>query len=304
MTFFAILAAILLEYLHPLDPQRLPKLTRPLQYLGEQFNAGAYKHGIVAWLVAVIPVLIATSAIYFMLASISLWLAWLWNIAVLYLSIRFKTSTIAAVSINRALTENGLSRAQAIFLKWRGIPNAPKDADGLLRVSIESLFIDSLRHLCAVIFWFAILAPLGPIGAVLYRLTHIIADEWQPIIFGKFAYSAQRMVYFLDWLPTRITALSFAIAGNFEDAVYCWRSQATDWGEPNEGILLSSAAGALGVKLGMPIKFVEGEAWRPEVGLGDEVDSNYLRSAISLIWRVLTIWLLILLLIALAKQAG
>ena len=61
-------------------------------------------------------------------------------------------------------------------------------------------------------------------------------------LFGRFAYRAQET---LDWLPTRLTALSFAIMGDFEDAVYCWRAQAQAWGHYAYGILLASAAGAL-----------------------------------------------------------
>lgn len=304
MTFFAILAALLLEHFRPLARPWSAKLTRPLQYLAHHFNAGTTQHGIIAWSVAILPPVIIVSLIYFTLASISLWLAWFWNIAVLYLSIRFKTCTLAAASVNRALAENDVPRAQGLYAQWRGNDNVPATTDALLRSGMESLFSDALRHLFGVIFWFVLLAPLGPVGAVLYRLTNIIAEQWHIATLGEFAHFAQRMLHILDWLPTRITALSFAIAGNFEDALYCWRSQAADWADHNQGVLLASAAGALGIKLGMPLKLVQGETWRPELGLGDEVDSSYINSAISLNWRALTIWLLLLLLIALAKQAG
>lgn len=303
MTFFAILVAILLEHFRPLTHLWATRLTRPLQYLAHQFNAGASQHGVIAWSVAILPPLIATSIIYFSLAAISLWLAWLWNIAVLYLSIRFKTCTLAAESINRALAGNNLAHAQDLFTAWRAT-HAPVTANDLLRASMEGLFDDAQRHLFGVIFWFVLLAPLGPVGPVLYRLTGIIAEQWKIPALGEFAHFSQRMIHILDWLPTRITALSFAIAGDFEDAVYCWRSQAADWADHNQGILLASAAGALGVKLGMPLQTLQGSIWRPELGLGDDADSSDLNSASSLIWRALTIWLLLLLLMALAKQAG
>ena len=304
MTFFAILAALILEYFRPLAQPWSAKLIRPLQLLAHQLNAGVHQHGIIAWSIIVLPTVIATSVIYFALTFISLWLAWFWNIAILYLSIRLKACTLAVESINGALTNNDLPRAQALFGAWRGQDNIPATPNDLLRTSMESLFSDTLHHVFGVIFWFVLLAPLGPIGAVLYRLSCIIAEQWQPSSLGAFAHFSQRMLHILDWLPTRITALSFAIAGNFEDAVYCWRSQTADWPDHNQGILLASAAGALGVRLGMPLKHANGETWRPELGLGDEIDSNYINSAISLNWRALTIWLLLLLLMALAKQAS
>ncbi len=304
MTFFAILAALLLEHFRPLTRIWSARLARPLQFLAHHLNAGAHQHGIIAWLIAVLPPLFATSAIYFMLSSVSLWLAWFWNIAVLYLSIRFKSCTLAAETINRALAENDLPRAQGLFAAWRGGEDVPESSDGLLRATMESLVTDAQQHLFGVIFWFVLLAPLGPVGAVLYRLTCIIAAQWHTDSLGEFAHFSQRMLHIMDWLPVRITALSFAIAGDFEDAVFCWRSQAADWANHNQGILLASAAGALGVKLGMPLRHTQGEVWRPELGLGDEADSSYLNSTTSLIWRALTIWLLLLLLMALAKQAG
>ena len=302
MIFFALLAALLLDHFYPLAPTRLNILIPPLRYLAHQLNAGKHQHGVATWCIAMIPLLILSSLIYFALSTISLWLAWLWNIAVLYMSIQFKTSTLAAEQINQSLLHDDLPLAQRLFTQWRGTDVQLTNADDLTRLNIEAVFADTLQHLFGVIFWFVLLTPLGPIGAVLYRTTHLIAEQWQTHNDGEFAHFAQQMAVLANWLPVRITALSFAIAGNFEDALYCWRSQASAWAEPNLGILLASAAGALGVKLGMPVQ--PSMILRPELGLGERADYSYLDSAISLIWRALAIWLLLLLLMALARLAG
>ena len=47
----------------------------------------------------------------------------------------------------------------------------------------------------------------------------------------------------LDWVPIRLTSISFAVVGDFEDAVYCWRSQAQTWPATIMGIPLASGAG-------------------------------------------------------------
>jgi adenosylcobinamide-phosphate synthase len=39
---------------------------------------------------------------------------------------------------------------------------------------------------------------------------------------------------------------------------------------------------------------------RPELGLGDPADTGHLDSTVGLVWRALVVWLLLLLLIALA----
>jgi adenosylcobinamide-phosphate synthase len=98
--------------------------------------------------------------------------------------------------------------------------------------------------------------------------------------------------------------MSFAIAGNFEDAVYCWRAQAASWTNQNQGIILASGAGALGVCLGDSLREPHGEFYRPELGVGEEADMDFMQSTTGLVWRSLVLWLLLLLLLEIASWAG
>jgi adenosylcobinamide-phosphate synthase len=297
----AILAAILLEHFRPLQSSWTRWLTRPLNTLAHLFNAGTHQYGVIAWLIAVLPLLIITSLIFFTLTAISAWLGWLWQIAILYGCIRFKSVTKPASTIANALNHNELTQAQTLYSFNHH--EIPVTTNGLARVTIESLFSDALHYIFGVLFWFILLAPLGPVGALLYRLSHHLALTWQPNQIGAFAQFSQRASQVLDALPARLTALTFAIAGDFEDAVYCWRSQAADWANHNLGIVLASAAGAMEIKLGGKIQHQQGETWRPELGLGNPPETPDINSAISLIWRALTIWLLLLFFFAIAKLA-
>ena len=99
----------------------------------------------------------------------------------------------------------------------------------------------------------------------------------------------------------RLTAAAFAVVGDFEDAVYCWRTQARDWSDPDAGVVLAAGAGALGVRLGMPLTAIEGVEVRPELGLGEQADSPTLDSVVGLVWRALVLWLFVLLLLTLAS---
>jgi len=54
------------------------------------------------------------------------------------------------------------------------------------------------------------------------------------------------------------------------------------------------------VRLGMPIVGGGAVVDRPELGLGDPADTSHLDSTVGLVWRALVVWLLLLLLIALA----
>ena len=123
------------------------------------------------------------------------------------------------------------------------------------RLAIEEALVAAHRNVFGVAFWF-ILLP-GPSGAIFYRLAYFFNEVWgnraQSDEFGDFGDFSRRIFAILDWLPVRLTAIAFSIVGDFEDGVYCWRAQATQWKDKASGILLASGGGALGVRLGMPI---------------------------------------------------
>jgi adenosylcobinamide-phosphate synthase len=160
----------------------------------------------------------------------------------------------------------------------------------------------------APLLWFAV---LGPAGALFYRLSHSFAELWggrSEIEFGEFGQFAHRAFELVDWVPLRVTAASFAVVGDFEDAVHCWRTQAVRWPEAGSGILLASGAGALGVRLGMPVHDVlqdVGEGGeRPELGLGEEADPDFMQSTIGLVWRSLVLGLAVLTLVWISSWVG
>jgi adenosylcobinamide-phosphate synthase len=154
------------------------------------------------------------------------------------------------------------------------------------------------------IFWFVMLGPVGP---VVYRAADLLVERWGRQVDPEkraFAFFAERAFFWIDWLPARITAGSFAIAGNFEDAAYCWRTQAGSWGRNAEGVVLASGAGALGIRLGGTLREEGMLNQRPELGIGEEVVVEDLRGAVGLIWRALVIWLFLLLIVSLARAFG
>jgi cobalamin biosynthesis protein CobD/CbiB len=116
--------------------------------------------------------------------------------------------------------------------------------------------------------------------------------------FGSFA---RRTFAIIDWVPVRLTAASFAIVGNFEDAVDCWRVQADKWPADGLSIVVASGAGALGVQLGTQASRA---AERSAIGSGDEPDVDFMASTVGLVWRALVLWLLVLLLFGLASLVG
>jgi adenosylcobinamide-phosphate synthase len=173
-------------------------------------------------------------------------------------------------------------------------------SEEVARLAIEEALLSSHRHVFAPLFWFFL---VGPAGALLYRLARFFCYSWAAAGEGDFGEFARRAFAAIDWLPVRLTAAAFAVVGDFEDAVFCWRSQAGRWPESASGILLATGAGALGVRLGMPLG--NGDvAGRPELGVGDEADADFMQSTIGLVWRTLVVALLLLTLLGVAGWVG
>ncbi len=305
MAFLSVLAAVTLEQLRPLR-QPLPHYLhygRYARWLEHRFNAGEFSHGAIAWAMAMLPLLGIVWLIHQLLDGISPALGWAWSVAVLYFTLGFKYYSDDAERIARLVREGDIEGARAALAAWRGGDSGSFSADDLLRVTIEQTLAASHRQMFGVLFWFVLLAHIGPVGAALYRAASILDRRWADSggLFGAFA---QRAFHAINWLPARLTALTYAIAGNFEDATYCWRTQAESWPEPEEGVPVAAGAGAMGVKLGLSVNVGGETVWRPEIGTGQAPDADCLDSVTGMIWRGLAIWLAVGLLIVIAGWAA
>ena len=312
MSLFALIAALLLEQLRPLSSRKYlyRLLSSYISFFQLHFNAGQHKHGKIAWLLAVLPLLVCAVVTYWLLYQVHPIFAWAFNVLVLYLTMGFRQSSHYFTDIHLALRAGRLDEARGLLSRWRGIPSHELNAEEVARVTIEQALIASHRNVFGVIVWFVLFSVLGlggAAGALLYRLGQFLRTHWgieDRDEFGEFGGFARQAFYILEWLPIRLTAMTFAIVGDFEDTVYCWRAQAASWPDSEAGILLASGAGALGVRLGMPIPQGGLPLDRPELGIGDEADVGFLQSTVGLVWRSVMFWLILLLLLTLASLLG
>jgi cobalamin biosynthesis protein CobD/CbiB len=299
MGVFAIIAALLLEQWRPLGDRKavFAVLAAWADWLERSFNAGEARHGAIAWLIAVLAPVAAALAVYWTLYWISPVGALLANIAALYLTLGFRQFSHVFTGIQAAVRDGDIDRARELIGGWRGESATHRSREEVIRLAIEEGIVASHRHVFAVLFWFVLLP--GPSGAILYRMAVFLNRRWGGK--GEFGRFAGRVLGLLEWPAARLTAAAFAVVGDFEDAVYCWRTQAAAWPDRNIGIVLAAGAGALGVKLGMPLSEVEGLYPRSDLGLGEEADAPFLDSAVGLLWRALVLWVFVLLVIALAR---
>jgi len=336
MSFLSLVLALVLEHLRPLVDRRVvfAPIAAYAGLLERHFDAGEAQQGAIAWLLAVVPLVLASWAVYAGLAAINPLLGLAFNVTALYLTMGFRRHSHFFSAVQRSLKEGDLGEARRVLGEWRGHPCDGLSASEVARLAIEGAFLVSHRHVFGVMLWFLVLP--GPSGAVLYRMALFLAHRWGgtdragrsgrmlgaglagaeqvqpgepptrsddegPGRFGEFGRAA---FHAIDWLPARCTAASFAIVGDFEDAVYCWRTQAARWPDPLLGVVLAAGAGALGLRLGMPIAPGGVVEDRPELGLGEEADTPFLDSAVGLVWRALVLWLALVLVVTVASAFG
>jgi adenosylcobinamide-phosphate synthase len=302
MSFLVLLAALLLAYYRPLPSGFGVGKWHGVfaRMLERNLNDGHAFHGVIAWiLVAFLPAL-AVGTIYYLLRHMAPSLAAPLGMLVLYLLFDLRSFGASAEAIVAALRDNNIQLARTCLAEWGGQTSESYGAPEISRVAIETTLARAHYGLFAPIFWFIL---LGPAGAVLYCLSRSVDQVWggHDIAFNRVA---RRIFYWLDWLPARFSAVSFAVVGDFEDALYCWRTQAAAWHDEAMGIMLASGAGALGVRLGEPLPVGGVLEYRPELGLGDNADADYLMSTIGLIWRVLVLMQALLLLLTFSNWLG
>ena len=160
----------------------------------------------------------------------------------------------------------------------------------LAKASTESLLENGNDAVFGTLFWFALAG--GP-GAVLFRLANTLDAMWgyRSNRFLYFGRAAARIDDALNFIPARLTALSYALlGGRASQAWRCWRSQAGAWSSPNGGPVMASGAGALGIALGGRAVYDGVAEMRPPLGLGQEPRAADIARAWSLVQSTALLW--------------
>ncbi|MEO8122886.1 MAG: CobD/CbiB family protein [Burkholderiales bacterium] len=329
MSFFAVLLALVIEQLKPLPRGNwvFGSLVAWMRWTGLNFNAGRDRHAWVVWGVTVVLPALVAFGVYFAIARFSLILALAWNVCVLYLTLGFRQFSHYFTDIRDALEQGDDATARQRLAEWRHLDASELPRTELLRHVLEHSLLAAHRHVFGVFFWFVLLSAfgLGPAGAVLYRMSEFASRYWayKSRTVGaptndRLMLLSRQLFSLVDHVPARMTAFGFAVVGNFEEAVTCWRRDATLWRYQNEGIILAAAAGALGVRLGGAAapgvtpdrsQTLEGGASQDAVEAqgstpGIEPELGHLRSVVGLVWRSVVLWMLLLALLSLANLVG
>ncbi len=111
--------------------------------------------------------------------------------------------------------------------------DVPADVLECIHCVESAVFVQANNRLFAIIFWFIVLGPFGPLGAWAYRVTDLIRrravfnatrDEDEAGTSARVRDAAVMLHGWLAWIPARLTAVGYAIAGHFDGALVAWRT--------------------------------------------------------------------------------
>lgn len=255
----------------------------------ERFNGGKRIHGVGAVAIALVPIVVGVWMLSYILGQIGWILRIAFDVVVLYLCLDLYRLGKSAGGVSDALDAGDVREANDQLRELTGKSAPDLTETGIARATIEGVLKQGNSLLISPIFWFIL---LGPFGAVLQRLSAILDMLWGHRYerFAEFGWAAARFDDLMGWIPARITALSYALMGSFEDALHCWRRRIGVWSDINSGPLLASGFGAMHMQncdaLADDLEYDERP---PELSVVP--DSGHVRRVVALVWRVLLLWL-------------
>ncbi len=152
---------------------------------------------------------------------------------------------------------------------------------------VEAVFANALRRWFGVLFWFLL---LGPVGALLYRLSSLAVDgESATELPEQTRAGARALVTALDWPVAQLMTLAMALVGNFDTVFSAWREAGGTQFRLHIGFLGSAARASVRGELAE-----EAEEYAEEGMVQAMRELPELRDAMSLVWRILLLWLAVL----------
>jgi adenosylcobinamide-phosphate synthase len=252
-------------------------------------DAGRIKGGL-AWLLVVLPLVVATQFLLIWSAQFSPWLALFLHMILLYFCLGLRSLYDHTAPIQQALQDGNLDQARHLTSYIVSRDTAQANEEDLAKAAVESLLENGCDAVFGTLFWFIV---AGGTGALLYRLSNTLDAMWgyRTSRLLRFGCVAARVDDVLNFIPARLTALSYTLLGKTRLAWQCWQSQAPAWPSPNAGPVMAAGAGALGLALGGAASYDGVPEIRPPLGLGESARAADIRRAWSLVLRTSLLWL-------------
>ena len=216
-------------------------------------------------------------------------LGWIISLFVLYWALGLKSLIEHIQPVRIALSHNNIDQARHSLSRIVSRDTKSLDQQQITTAAVETTLENGCDAVFGALFWFLVGgAPM----AVLYRLINTLDAMWgyrtsRYEFFGK---SAAILDDIANYLPARLTALSYAICGNFKTAINSWFSFSKLLESPNAGPVMAAGAGSLNVRLGGPTPYQGLVKEKPFFGGTNQVHIDDLQRANKLVINAVLLW--------------
>ncbi len=254
----------------------------------DRLNINQKINGLLALTLAILPI---SGAIFILTRSPLLNI--LLSPLILYLCIAPKSLLQHTLAIYKPLQAGNLTQARLAISMIVSRETQQMDFQAIRKATIESTLENGADAIFAPIFWFAL---AGPAGAIFYRLSNTLDAMWgyKNQRYMHFGYAAARLDDILNWIPARLTALSYMLLGNTQQAWHCYRQQSPHCASPNAGVVISAGAGSLDIQLGGDAIYHGQLISKPALGTQNKATNQDIKRANSLILSTTLLWLSII----------
>lgn len=249
MTFFALLIGLAIDRLWTsVTAMRSYRwFTQYCARLRQYLGAAHWSDGPLGLLLILLFPLLTVALVQLALTEVSGLLGFLFAVAVLVYSLGPRDLDKDVQRYLNARDRGDVQDAWAAAREINGELTLPADPAALDLPVIEGILVAGHERVLSVMFWFVV---LGPVGALLFRLTsHLKTQCRGEEPHSGFTRAVELFQAVLAWLPSRLTALGYALVGSFADALFRWREEAApatgDLPADNRTVLVASGLGAL-----------------------------------------------------------
>jgi len=262
------------------------RLNRPTPAWGQRLS------GIAAVMLLLVPI---SSLVYLFVHAFAA--AWVVAILFLYLAVGAKSLTEHATHVSTALDQGDLAQARLRVSYLVSRQTDTMNPNDIAKASIESVLENGSDALFGAVFWFLV---AGAPGVVFYRLSNTLDAMWgyKTPRFKQFGWAAAKLDDVLNWIPARLTALTYALCGHSQTALSCWRQQSASWESQNAGPVIAAGAGALALELGGAAQYHGQIKFRPRLGQGKTPTGDDIQRSIRLLQQGEWVWVVCIFIMA------
>ncbi|MDP5239162.1 adenosylcobinamide-phosphate synthase CbiB [Uliginosibacterium sp. 31-16] len=287
----AILLGVLLDRLLGEVPRWHPLVGfgRSAAWLERRINKGSARilRGALGWTLLVAPLALGA------LLLAGLQHGWIVDGIALYFALGARALTEHGHDVAQALQHGDMEEARRRTGYLVSRETTRMNEEQIARATTESLLENGNDAIFGALFWCAV---AGAPGVILYRLANTLDAMWgyRNARFNEFGRIAARVDDVLNFIPARLTALTYALLGEWRRALRSWRAQAAGWSSPNAGPVMAAGAGSLGLQLGGAAIYEGIVEERPLLGEGRPAEGRDIPRALTLISRSLLVWIAVM----------